>query len=66
MEGDYEVPQLTSTLLVRHRHIGLPGKGPLSSSSGAAGRPMGIISALGSLSPAYISVLTVSGGRLRG
>ena len=52
--------------LVRHRHIGLPDGGPLSSSSGAAGRPMAIISASGSRSPAYISVPTVSGGRLRG
>ena len=58
-------PSWASTLLVRRRHIGLPDGGPLSS-SGAAGRPTAIIPASGSLSPAYISVLTVSGGRLRG
>ena len=66
MEGYYEVPQLSVHLLMRHQLIGLPDGGPLSSSSGMAGRPMAIISALGSLSPMYISVLTVSGGRLRG
>ena len=55
-----------STLLVRHWLIGHPDGGPLPSSSGVAGRPMAIISASGSLSPAYISVPIVSGGRLRG
>ena len=55
-----------STLLVRHWLIGHTDGGPLSSSSGVAGRPTAIILASGSLSPTYISVLTVSGGRLRG
>ena len=59
-------PSWASTLLVRRRLIGLPYGGPLSSSSGMAGRLTAIISALGGLSPAYISVLTVSGGRLGG
>ena len=59
-------PGWASTLLVRHRHIGLPEGGPLSSSSGVAGRPMAIISASGSPSPVYISVLTISGSRLGG
>ena len=59
-------PSWASTLLAGRRLIGLPDGGPLSSSSGMAGRPMAIISASGSLSPAYIGVPTVSGGRLGG
>ena len=59
-------PSWASTLLVRHRDIGLPDGGPLSSSSGVTHRPMAIISTSGSLYAMYISVLTVSGGRLRG
>ena len=59
-------PSWASTLLVGHQLIGLPDGGPLSSSSGIAGRPMAIISASGSLSPMYISVLTISGSRLGG
>ena len=54
-----------STLLARHRLIGHPEGGPLFSSSGVAGRPTAIIPASGSLSAVYISVPTVSGGRLR-
>ena len=46
--------------------IGLPNGGPVSSSSGAAGKLMAIMPALGSLSPMHISVQIVSGGRLRG
>ena len=57
-------PSWASTLLVRRRLIGLPDGGPLSSSSGMAGRPTAIISASGSLSPVYISVPTVSESRL--
>ena len=59
-------PTWVSTLLVGHWLIGLPDGGPLSSSSGMAGRLTVIISALGSLSPVYISVPTVSGSRLGG
>ena len=59
-------PSWASTLLVGHRLIGLPDGGPLLSSSGMAGRPTAIASALGSLSPTYICVLTISGNRLGG
>ena len=59
-------PSWASTLLVGRQLIGLPDGGPLSSSSGMAGRLTAIISALGSLSPTYISVLTISGSRLGG
>ena len=59
-------PSWTSTLLVRRWLVGLPDGGPLSSSSGMAGRLTAIISASGSLSPTYISVPTVSGSRLGG
>ena len=59
-------PSWASTLLAGRQLIGLPDGGPLSSSSGMAGRLTAIISALGSLSPVYISVLTVSGSRLGG
>ena len=59
-------PSWASTLLVGHRLIGLPNGGSLLSSSGMAGRPTAIISASGSLSPTYISVLTISGSRLGG
>ena len=59
-------PSWASTLLARHRLIGLPDGGPLLSSSGMAGRLTAIILALGSLSPTYIDVPTVSGSRLGG
>ena len=59
-------PSWASTLLVRHRLVGLPDGGSLLSSSGMAGRLTAIISASGSLSPMYISVPTVSGSRLGG
>ena len=55
-----------STLLVRHRLIDLPDGGPLPSSPGMAGRQTAIVSASGSLSPAYVGVLTASGSRLGG
>ena len=66
MGGITRCPSWAPTLLARHQHIGLPDGGPLSSSSGVAGRPTAIISALGSQSPTYISVLTFSGSRLGG
>ena len=59
-------PSWASTLLWRRWLVGLPDGGPLSSSSGMAGRPMAIILALGSLSPMYIGVPTVSVSRLGG
>ena len=59
-------PSWASTLLAGCQLIGLPDGGPLSSSSGIAGRPTAIVSALGSLSPMYICVLTISGNRLGG
>ena len=59
-------PGWASTLLAGCQLIGLPDGGPLSSSSGMAGRPTAIISASGSLPPMYVSVLTISGSRLGG
>ena len=66
MEGHYKAPQLGIHPPGGHQLVGLPDRGPLSSSSGMAGRPTAIISASGSLSPAYIGVPTVSGSRLGG
>ena len=59
-------PSWESTLLAGCQLIGFPDEGPLSSSSGMAGRPMAITSALSSLSPMYVCVLTISGSRLGG
>ena len=59
-------PSWASTLLARRQLIGLPDGGPLLSSPGMAGRLTAIASALGSLSPMYVGVLTTSGSRLGG
>ena len=59
-------PSWASTLLARHRLIGLLDGGPLPSSPGMAGRLTAIISASGSLSPVYVGVLAASGSRLGG
>ena len=54
--GTTRHPSWASILLAGCRLIGLPNGGSLSSSSGTAGRPTAIISALGSLSPTYVGV----------
>ena len=59
-------PSGAPTLLSRLLVTGLPDGAPLLSSPGAAGRLTVIVSASGNLSPAYVNILTVCGGRLGG
>ena len=59
-------PSWASTLLARHRLVGLPGGGHLLPSPGMTGNPTAIASASGSLSPTYVSVLTAGGSGLVG